>query len=136
MTSNGSDGFALHFVIACLVHNGLRVRLTGKLVKALGAIHITFEFGNVAEVIQGKRIVRVQKVRLVEEFLGLLVIVLVNGGHPVPVVLLDWRGLTLLGEVKSKSLVLSIRQTDEQNDSETDYLWGTHFVVRRHLPSA
>ena len=60
----------------------LRSLLGSELVEFVGAIHLSFQLGDVAEVIQSKGVGRIEKICLVEQIRGGCVVVLLNGQTP------------------------------------------------------
>jgi hypothetical protein len=60
-------------------------------VVAQGSIGIALQFGDVAEIIQGERVIRIEQVGLVEELLGLFLMAVLEFGNTLAVELLGGR---------------------------------------------
>src|SRR5580704_4584773 len=77
-----ANGFANGRRLGRLVDERVGALFLRQAVIALSAVGLTFQFGNVAEVVKGKWVVRVDEVCLVKEGFRLLVVVLLDLFHP------------------------------------------------------
>ena len=80
------------------IDHGLAGLFRRERVKALRPIDLPLQFRNVAEVVQGKSVVRIEKIGFVEKLLGLRVVVLANGLHSLAVQALDGSEMATLGD--------------------------------------
>ena len=62
-----------------------------KVRSTLGSVGIAVQFGNVSQIIQRERIVRIEQVGFVEELLGFVLMMLLECLNALPIKLLNWR---------------------------------------------
>ncbi len=87
-----------------LVHQRLRRVGLCQVVESLSALDLTFQFGYVSQVVQRKRIVGVNEIRLVEVLLGVIDAMLFQRVHAVTIKLLHRRVLAFLGQRNAQVL--------------------------------
>src|ERR1700679_2406458 len=64
----------------------------GERIVAQGSIRIALQFGNIAEIVQSERVVGIEQIRLIEELLGLVLMAMLEFGHPLAIEPLAGRG--------------------------------------------
>ncbi len=75
------QGLPFQVGFAGLVNDGVSFVLGSQSIVTQSAIGIAFQFGNVAEIVECERVVRVEKIRFVEEALGLFLVAVLELGN-------------------------------------------------------
>ena len=110
---------AFHLFGGCLVHHGIRGVGLRLVVIALSAVHVAFQLGHIAQVVQRERIIGVNQISLVEESLGFINVMAFQGLHTIAIERLH-RGVLALLRLRNTQLVLVCAKGLADSDGETE----------------